>query len=101
MLRNFLMANKLSVLFVFLLILILFYNLHSVSYTNIMSFDKEEPSNIEIKANSKKYIEVFATDTNQYHANCFNLFKKKLNVNSSLVFRPPLRQPPPELMNDF
>ena len=51
--------------------------------------------------NHKSYIEVFSSDKEQYKKNCLELFKKKRFINSSLIFRPPLKQPPAELLDDF
>ena len=50
---------------------------------------------------AKSYLEVFSSDYVEYKKNCIDLFKKKRNINSDLIFRPPLKKPPEELMDDF
>jgi hypothetical protein len=36
-----------------------------------------------------------------YKENCLKLFKKLRYPNASLIFRPPLKRPPPDMMDDF
>lgn len=44
---------------------------------------------------------LFQSESRQYKTSCIELFTKLRNPDPKLVFRPPLKMPPPEMLNDF
>lgn len=63
--------------------------------------NNKEANNPKNSKKSKSYIEVFSSDKNEYKKFCLKLYDKKRTINSSLVFRPPLKQPPNDILDDF
>lgn len=49
----------------------------------------------------KSFIEVFSDNKSEYKQNCLKLFKKKRSIDSSLLFKPPLKKPPADLLEEF
>ena len=77
----------------------LIWNLKSIYYTKknstlVKTFSNNQPDG-SIQNNNIK------NSCSDYRRECLNLFKKLRYPNQSLLFRPPLKQPPANLLNDF
>ena len=93
---NFNQSRSIQILFViFIMLLIYLIYLYHVLKNNY---------NIDLNSSNyikKDYIEIFSENKEKYRDNCMKLFKKIRHPDPKKIFKPPLREPPVELLKDF
>ena len=62
---------------------------------------KNDKDNEPFEIKNAKFIEIFSENKLEYKHKCLLLFNKIRNPDPKKIFKPPLKEPPPEMLKDF